>query len=333
MPSAQSPRRWSKERMTYWLVIFILGLGLWFVYNRSLPYAIVVDNEVVAWLRDKSIAENAIKLAHDEATRQHPGINIGFKESTQIDKRRRPSSAMVSDAVSASARLLSVYTVYFDATVIQVNGYPILATPDADIARQALSALKHHYAKQLQDLVSEPSFRENIEIKRQLIEPKLFVKDLQAAKERLIYGIQRPTFHKVKPGDVAGRIALHYAMRLSELERMNDGRNLTKIRIGENLRVSTGKPQITVICVRRSVKKGPIPPQEKRVVRPRMKGGQIIVAEKGRPGIKDIISHITLENGILIKSEIVEEREIKSPVHKLILVGGGERSQDMNQDR
>ncbi len=318
------------ERITYWAIIVVLLVTNVVQWRSRQPYAVIVKGDIIGWVSSKGIYQRALKMAQSEAEKLHKGMPVGFSEVESgevLCERHMPRGKVeLLTPAELSALLLGRLTVSYKAAAIVVNGKPIVALKDEQSARNVLESVKAHFAKfasHVGELLKEASFREKVEVKVMSIPAEIYAPTEGEAFKRLLEGGEKPLYHKVQRGEVAIAIARKYGIKLAELQRLNGGRDLNKLRIGELLLIKPGKPLLTVVTLHQQRVQEKLPFKEERKLAPHLPGGEVIVQRKGQEGLKEVIYEVRCENGIEVSRRVSSERVIKEPVSQIVVVGGG----------
>lgn len=314
------------------MLIIVLACTALYNWRRRWPYVVMVRGKAIGWVSSPQIYQQALRMATNEMQRQHKGREVVFAEvrnSEIICERARPPRHLeLLDPEMLKGRLLKYLTVTYPAAVITVDGKPILAVANKDIASAVLQTVEAHFAEMAKpagELIRKAQFKEVVEIKTATVEPKLYVDSEEEALKRILYGKERPRYHRVRPGEVASRIARKYGLSIKELQRLNTGRDLNRLQVGDRLLVKAGKPLITVITLHQKRVREKIPFKEERRLVPHLPGGTLMVQQSGREGEKEVVYEIKCENGVEVDRRAIAERVIKPPVNQIIAVGGGLR--------
>ncbi len=312
------------ERVVYWVIILAL-LALLFLYRRAtLPVAIFVNGEPVAWVSNHQLAKRAVELALRDLKKRY-GEDADFAEPVETGNLPLHSSANLSSPSEAAKFLLAKVSPAKWAWVIKVKGEVVAAVRSKEEADQTLELVKAHLTPKDVTLVKPPHFKEKVEIQRGKIAVREIIADAETAAQKLISGLEPPQYHIVKAGEVATKIARRYGLTLQELQQLNPRKDLDMLKIGDKLLVKRGKPFLTVVCLYQVVKREPIPYKVERRFVPQLPGGALVTQSRGKEGLKEVVLEITAENMAEVKRKVVKERTIKEPVTEVILVGGGLR--------
>lgn len=312
------------ERVVYWVVILAL-LAAFLLYRRaSLPVAIFVKGEPVAWVGNYRLANRAIELAREHLRKRY-GPNTDFAEAIDTGNMPLPSGGKLLSPSEAAELLLGKISPAQRAWMIKVYGRTVVALKSKGEAEQALELVKAHFTPANATLVKLPSFKEEVTVQEGKVAVGEIVTSAEEAAQKLLGGLEPPKYHIVKSGEFAIRIARKYGLTLEELKRLNPFKNLDRLKIGDKLLVKRGKPMVTVVCVCEFVEKESVPFKVERRFVPHLPGGAIVTKQRGKEGLKEVVYEVVLENGLEVQRKPVKERLLKEPVTEVILVGGGLR--------
>ncbi|MCS7266266.1 MAG: G5 domain-containing protein [Armatimonadetes bacterium] len=312
------------ERVVYWLII--LGLvALLFLYRRAtLPVAIFVNGNPIAWVSNHRLANRVIELAKKELKERH-GEDADFAESVEFGSLPIPSGMTLSSPAEAAKILLAKVTPARWAWSIKVNGKVVAALKSKEEANQALELVKAQFTPANVTLVKPPSFKEKVEVQREKLAATEILADAETAAQKIIGGLEPPQYHIVKAGEVAIRIARRYSLTLQQLQQLNPNKNLDRLKVGDRLLIKRGKPLVTVVCVYQVVNKETVPYKVERRFAPKLPGGALVTQRRGKEGLKEVVFEITAENLLEVQRRVVKEQVLREPVTEVILVGGGLR--------
>jgi len=320
------------ERIVYLVIIAVLVAIILIQWWTKLPYAVMVRGDIVGWVGSKGAFKYAMKLAMKEAEEIHKGAPVCFLEAETGDvfcERHIPRGKVQTlTPKELSTILLKHLRIGYKATAIVVNEKPIVALSDEEKAKNVLKRVQLHFAQFASyagELIKEASFKEKVEIRKMHIPTAIYARDEEEAVKRILEGGEKAVYHKVKKGEVAIAIGRKYGVSLAELQKLNSGRDLNKLRIGDVLLIKPGKPLLTVITYHQRKVKEKIPFKEERKLVPHLPGGEIIIQRRGKEGVKEVTYEVVCENGIEVSKKVLSERVLSEPVNQVILVGGGMR--------
>ncbi len=315
--------RWG-ERILYWLAILALATMVIMYRRATLPVALFVNGEPVAWVSNIALARQALAMAREELRKRY-GEKAEFAEAVDMGQLPlRPNASLVSPS-EAAQQLLRRVTPAQQAWLIVVNGQPMLALPTKEEAEQALELTKAHFTPPNVTLVKPPTFKEKVVVRQGKIAMERLLTDAESAAQKFISGWEPPQYHRVQQGEFAIRIARRYNLTLDELQKLNPHKDLNRLKVGDQLLVRRGRPLVTVVCVYQVTEKVPVPFKTERRFAPTLPGGALVTKQRGREGEKEVVVEITCENGEEVDRKVVQERLLREPVTEVILVGGGLR--------
>lgn len=312
------------ERVVYWVIILGLVIALMLSWRATLPVAIFVNGEPVAWLSNSRLAQQAIQLAREKMRKQY-GQEVDFAEKVETGNLPLPSGRNLSSPAEASELLLANVSPAQKAWVVKVNDQVVVALKSKEEAEQALELVKAHFTPSNVTLVKSPRFKEKVIVQEEKFAVREVVADAETAAQKLIGGLEPPQYHTVKSGEIAIRIARKYGLTLEEMQQLNPDKDLDRLRIGDKLLIKRGKPMVTVVCVYQFVKQEKVPFKVERRFAPDLPGGELVIKQRGKEGLKEVVYEVVAENGLEIERRAVKEKIIREPITEVILVGGGLR--------
>ena len=238
-----------RRELTIERVAFLAYISLTVAYmvlsqRADQPWAIYVDGKQVAVTPNRPTAAAILAEARKQESNNLSDA-VRFKQQVEIRKagwRTEPDGL-----IAALMAVEAVTTVQVRVPAIFIDGTPIIGTPDKLTAEKILDEVKMRYARQIESLYDEPRFKEKVSIGREWLSTPRVCRTVQEGADALTQPIGKPTVHKVERGELAVTIARKYKLPLSELQKLNPGRSLDKLQIGDYLRVSPGDPPVTVI--------------------------------------------------------------------------------------
>ncbi len=278
--------------------------------------AIVIDGNTVCYVRNEGAAEEVRRRIVEKAT-GGLAVEAGIEERWEVV---RPKVVSVDEAVQILEKLVHVQV---EAVGIEVDGKVVICLPTESLAEQALHLVKAHYAGGSERLLEPPKFREKIRLVPQTVRPEEVETDVGKAAERLIAGGRERTY-TVRRGDHPSKIASAMGMSVEELFALNPGLKGRNLRVGETVKVTSGKSLLTVVTVREVQVRSEIPPPVQIIETDTLKRGEQRVVREGEPGEKLITLRAVFENEKRVRAEKIEERVIKPPEPRRVMVGTGE---------
>ncbi|MGQ9728780.1 MAG: hypothetical protein ACUVSC_09725, partial [Candidatus Fervidibacter sp.] len=143
------------ERVVYWVVILALLVAFLLYRRASLPVAIFVKGEPIAWVGNYRLANRAIELAREHLRKRY-GPNTDFAETIDTGNMSLPSGEKLLSPLEAAELLLSKVSPAQRAWLIKVYGQIAVALRSKDEAEQALELVKAHFTPVNECLVKPP---------------------------------------------------------------------------------------------------------------------------------------------------------------------------------
>lgn len=324
-----SPYYGYKKRRRRQRIILLLIVGVcllsWF-YKRHIrySYAIYVNKEVVAYLKNKKEAKLTLAGILEEKTKGRQR-EAKFKEKVEIKRVKLNKEDRLETKEVARRRLSNLLTVMVKASQICLDSKPVVALRGEVLARSVLEELKTRFAAfQQPGLLKRVNFKGKVEIKGGYVQVDE-VKDKKEAAQILIKKTKGEKTYKVQKGEVGGRIARKYHLSLVDLQRANPGVNLDKLSIGQILRISKSKPALIVVARKKASSLEEIPFSTVQVLDDNLFKDQTRTIRRGEKGEKRVTYLVTYENNREVSREKVSEEIIKRPVEQRVGRGTKER--------
>jgi len=229
---------------------------------------------------------------------------VSFEESGDRKPPASPSSASVREAYA-----------------IVVNGRTLTALPSRREAEDALNAVKARYSAHLPHLMEEPSFKEPVAVRKQAVPTKLIAPNADAAADALTGGSGALGLHRVAAGENAWLIAKRLGITHEELAKLNPGRDLEHLNVGDLLRTRPDAVVLTVVTKELRTRRTYTPPEERRIASPKMYRGKQILVQPGRWGLKEIEYVRVCENGLPVSVVQQAVRVVRRPSQRVVIVG------------
>jgi uncharacterized protein YabE (DUF348 family) len=304
------------ERIIIALVLLVLLFRWGYVYVTSSSCVILANGKPIVVVESSRAADDLLTEVRNSAG----GDSKDAEFAQKVEIRRRATRAPM-DRESALAILKAKLRVLTDKWVILVNKRPYAAVDTKEQAGEVLELARQRYGKLATNLAEEPSFKEDVAPQLQKADMRIWRRTPQEAVELLFAPDGKPSVHVVKSGEVAGAIASECNMKLSDMRKLNPGRSLDRLRIGDQLRVGVGKTPLTVVVRNQIERTEPMPFRTESVTSVQMYSGKTILLSPGRTGKRHVKVAVTYENGVETGREVLEEVILHPPVPKRIAVG------------
>lgn len=305
-------------------LIALVFIGWWTVgHFAPRAYVIVADGKSLAYVATHESAERVIKQVKG-AVAGSKASEVSFKESVEIKKA--PADAQIAPEGDAVKSVLGKLTLQVEKYAILVEGVPAVAVDSEEDAAAALEASKARFGSMVKNLMEEPQFKEQVDVRKMPVDLALYRPKVEDALGELFSGGSGGSgIYVVASGDIASRIAARQGMALSELEALNPGKNLARLQIGDELRVSKaadkGKRRLIVVVRNRETKTEAIPYRTESISSVKMLAGKEAELSPGQNGSRQVVLATSYENGVRVGSEVIEETIISNPVPRRVAVG------------
>jgi LysM repeat protein len=312
-------RRLLLERLFFIGVTALLLVVIWRIAGPARPAIIKVGGKDAAIVASKRVAEEVIAaVKRDQAG---PVAKLAdFREKVTVATVSSRGAGRVMRDDEAQAVLAKRVHAVVRGYGVYVNNRLAVALPTRQQADRTVQGAQIKYAIRGNRHL-ETTFRESVKVKPVTVEPDQVVLKTDAAVDALTKPSGRPRTYVVKSGDTAWQIARREGLDLVDLQRENPGRNLDRIRIGDEISLGPAKPTLTVIAVdiKRSEKR--IPHRVVVIPTTDIAGGQRKVIQEGKDGLEVTEVRVTYHNGRLVKEERLGTRFEQAPIPQKVLVG------------
>jgi LysM repeat protein len=322
------------------LLVALFFLIRWGYGNfQSRPYSISINGKPIAYVTTSEAAKRVLANIKG-AVQGIKASDVSFKENITIN--RAPRNVNVLSETDAEKAVVGKLTLRVMKYAILVEGVPAVAVDSEEQAGAILESAKERFGLMVDNLMEEPGFKEQVEVRRLPVNLSIYRTDADEALKMLLEGRVSASegssggsssTYMVASGDVAGKIAADYGMTLDELQQLNPEKKLDKLQIGEELKVKTqtttdGResesvqaPRLTVVVRSREKKTEDIPYTTETVSSMRMSAGKEVELSPGRNGRRQIVLATVYENGVKKGSEIVEETILRNPTPRRVSIG------------
>lgn len=128
-------------------------------------------------------------------------------------------------------------------------------------------------------------------------------------------------YHKVQKGETAKSIAKKYSLTTKQLKALNPDYDFTELKKGSKLLVAAETNYVRIKVMKTTVKTQSIPFETVTKNSASLSKGSKKVSQEGVNGVKEITELVTYINGEKSYSTVISEKQVKSPVNKIILIG------------
>jgi LysM repeat protein len=309
------------ERIILALIVLLL-VGRWLYLDfDNRHYVIYVNDKPVAALATEQAANAALDSLRREVNPARPG-DVAFAETVRVQQAFTKDMVTEQDAVKLLKGKLTVRLMKY---VILADEQPVVAVDSEIMAGQVLEGVKQRFGGMVENLMEEPGFKQKVTVKRMPIDEAIYAADVDSAINAATSSAGTQSLYSVRKGDMAGSIARKFNLKLSDLQVLNGGRNLDKLQIGDQIRVSTKqdvkRPRLIVVVRDKESGTEVTPYNTVSVSSTQLKPGKQVELNPGRNGLRRVTRAVTYENGIRTGMEVIEEKLIRSAVPRRIAVG------------
>lgn len=301
--------RWNIKLL---LVLVAPAIAVFALYSQA-RCAVVMDGEVVAVASGREVAESAVNLCLErleESTGLPPGVDkqIVYRPTWRlaVDNHDKIQQLL-------AARLNSLY----GATGIFVDGEMIAAVKDKSTGQEVLDRILHIYDNDGQWQVS---FKQKVELKP-VPAGEVKLMSIEEAVDHVRFGGKGVRTYEVKEGDTLWDIAVATKIPVDELICSNPGMNPDRLQLGQVIKISRTKPLIDVVATYNDTRQEEILYRVQEKVDDNLFYGERKVVQKGKPGLREVVYHVTAENGVEIEKKVVREKILEEPVHQVVAKG------------
>lgn len=300
------------------VVIAVLLVSLIYLFGIRTPgYAVYINGNMEFTLKHKADLQKALnKIEAKEEQRCQQGLEL----SSRVEcKRSLVSRNQLIASKEIEKKLASVVEFKAPAAAIVVDGKTIAYVESKAAANNLLSKLKKEYSQpdEGEKLVAV-SFVEKVKIK----EGKASVEKLMPVKEAynlICTGTSNPEKYIVQEGDNLWLIARRNDMYVDDIVKAN-GLTTENLQLEQELILVKSKPYINVITKVEGEKTEAIP-YETKVIVDKNSPSSIRIKQEGQNGERQIAYTASKLNGIIEKTNVIEEKILKAAVDKVIVKG------------
>jgi len=299
----------------------VADLG-WRTHTRS-AQAAEVNEQALESLRSLLLTTGAIQPSSLSvpSPQLQTYIHLADRATTRpLAARERQTGATAQLIKSAATQALPNP---IDAIAIAVNGVDIVAVVDEASAKQVRDQILETYrATVLHDVsaIEQLTFQESISWHAKAVQPDR-IRTVEEAINILRLGTDKLATYTVAEGDTGWDIARNYDLTTEQLAKANPGANLDSLQIGQVLNISYKEPHIHTLSVAKRVVQERIPFQEEIVKDPDLWPWQYEVVTPGEAGTRELTIREYREDGKIVKSEVLENKQVAKPKTQIAKVG------------
>lgn len=299
-------------------VITVLLVGLiWLLGIRTPGYTVYINGKnefAIKHKADLAKAINGIERVKEKICSQD------LELATQVEcKKGLVSRAGLLSPDEAQKKLAAVLEFKVPGAAIMVNSKAVAYVESKASANSLLEKLKKEYGQpEAGEKVVDVSFAEKVSVKEEKIPAKRLM-SADKAFDLICTGTSNPEKYIVKEGDNLWLIARRNDMYVADIVKAN---RLTteNLQLEQELILVKSKPYINVVTQVEGEKIEQIPFQTEVLVDKNFPRS-IRVKTEGQNGEKHIVYKASKRNGLIEKTDIIEEKILKQAVNKVIVKG------------
>lgn len=299
-------------------LIAVLLVSLICLFGIRTPgYAVYINGSKEFALKHKGDLHKVLnKIEVREEKRCRQDLELASKVEC---KRGLVSRNQLLSSKEAEKKLAKVVEFKAPAVAIIVNGKSIAYVESKDTANSLLNKLKKEYSQtEAGEKLTAVSFAEKVKIKEEKVPVKKLV-SVEEAYDLIRTGTSNPEKYIVKEGDNLWLIARRNDMYVDDIVKAN-GLTTENLQLEQELILVKSKPYINVIAQVKGEKTEVIPYQTKVIV-DKNSPASIRIKQEGQNGERQIAYTASKRNGVIEKTNVIEEKILKAAVDKVIIKG------------
>lgn len=299
----------------------ILMITVLFLINKmpstyKKAYAVVLNNQIVGYVKDKTEAQKLLAQIQKEVEERHNTDSFVLQNRLQL-KSIEPGQYRETRIDDLKNTIIEKGKVLVKRYAIFVNSKPYFVFEDLQTPNNILNKLKEIYYK---DKASQARFLEKVEIKQIYVSPDVKVADADTAFTKIMFGKDQVIEYTIKEGDTLWDLARKYNLSVDDIFASNPGLS-EKIMPGQKIKLTKATPLINVVLEKEVEYEGVLPKEVKVIKSPKYYTTQTIVKQEGKDGKAKIRAKIVYMNGLEYDREIISQQIIQKPVERIVVVG------------
>lgn len=299
------------------------GVIIWQSRHARFARAILIDGKVAVFVRNEKAAEEVHQRLLQNHKANLPGRAF-LEQKWASDNWPLDQNDEVLGVDEALLALKPKVTIKVTAAAIQLADQQLAVLPTKESAQMALDLLKKEFSTGEGRLKEARFLQEDVQIAEVKAQPGAIIADVHEAVEMLRQPLNGHGEYTVQAGDSWYVIAEQHEMTKQELKDLNPEeakRREIDLRIGTVLKVSSPLPPLTVITVWQDTREEVIKPERQEIKSSTMLRGKEKETFAGTPGRRAITEKVTYRNGKEFARETIEDKVLKEPVPKRVMVG------------
>ena len=334
-----------KKAILTTVAVTTLSIGAMSVTAANNPllstiHHVYVDGKLIGAVEEKEQVQKAIDSKVTETQKKYKDydLTVGNEISYISEKvfRYSTNDQRVLD------RVLDKVEIMANGAVIMVEDEPVVYLYSEEAAEEAVNKLKLDFVseEELAEIESRketneelPPLQENqsrildvrMNEKVSVNKEKVSLENILTIKEAISLlkkGTLEEKQYEVQEGDVLGSIAQDHNLTTSELLNLNPSiKEDSLLQIGDKLNVTAYKPYVHIIVEEERFRTEEIAYVQKVEDDANRPKGETRVKQEGQNGERTVNSIVTKQNGVVVRTDIIEEVVTKEPVDKIVQRG------------
>ncbi|NTW72216.1 MAG: LysM peptidoglycan-binding domain-containing protein [Eubacteriaceae bacterium] len=294
-----------------------------FAYQSSFSYIVYFNGEKIGIVQEASQVEDAIAVVEGQMVEKY-GAEAYIKGETSFEKIGAQKDKQL-DEKQLETLIIEQLEVYKPAAVIMVDGEEKLAVGTKAQADSILEDVKKTFVDKVNNGGSkieslEVAFAQKVEVVSKDVPVSEILSHEDALNAVNQNGGQVQTY-TVAQGDNAWNISRAFKTGIRTIQEANPDKDITNIKPGETINLSTDSPLIDVTITTTQIDKAAIGFTTEKQSDGTQYTGVSKVVQEGQNGEKEVKKTVTYRNGNIESEVILEETIIKAPVAKIVMEG------------
>ncbi len=327
--SRKRRRSFNPRPLIFLIVIAAIVCGLGYLAVQQKALAVMVNGEVVGYIKDKNTTQDEINNLVLAKLKQDVGNNIEITDEITVEAvggffRKTDKSEQVV------AKVCSMVSYNQEAAVIMVEGNEFCIVANVDTAREALQAVLDAY--ECPEGTAQPEFAIQIGTETTFVDNSQ-VSTLDEAVKLLSAKQTVEKEYTVVQGDTFGSIASRFGMTEDELLAANPSiTETTSLQIGQVLNVTVSEPILPIRTYSWDTITETIDYDTVTQRNSRQSTSYRREIQEGEEGTLQVIRKIPYINGVQQGEIQRTETVIKEPVDRIIEIGTASDDDEDDED-
>jgi murein DD-endopeptidase MepM/ murein hydrolase activator NlpD len=328
-PSFREIKTWSLQRLrtiswkspkiiagTITFVVAIVGSTVYLTSASSADY-LILNGHKIGIVSSEKAGQHMVEVIL-ESRGERIGKLAKTHDLVSFDPVRVDKATLLGETTTKH-ELEKMLTTYIDGVSIEVSGTQVAILPNQGDVQKVLKEYQDSIAKPSENnKLSSVEFAESVSTKsveaqvEQVKLPEEVLKELKAGKVT-------STDYTVQDNDSWWLIARKNNMKTKEVLAGNPGMTEdTKIQSGQKVKLVSVTPYLTVISKGIRTDTEVVAFDVITNANTQLPSGQTIIKQQGSDGTKLVTYNFVQKNGVDVSKQVVEEKELKSPVAQVV---------------